>query len=207
MRGSFFVEVPVRYHTVEKGRPGEYTFVMGPVLSGRAATPGAKLLGAYLKELRKRRDESLRAVASETGISNAYLSQLENNKRGKVPSVKILGALARHFDVQLDTLLFVSGLRQAPHDGATRKLTDRQRLQLLLRHPAFASVGLGVAELRWLSDEVVRTWMNFARALENHTGETGEGLEALVMAVQARVVEVEGEGNDEHEENHHADQA
>ena len=196
----------MRYHTVEEGHFGEYTFVMGPVVSGRTAKPGAKLLGDYLKELRSRRKESLRSVAAATGISNAYFSQLENNKRGKVPSVKVLSALAQHFDVQLDTLLFVSGLRRSPQREPQGELTDRQQLELLLRHPAFALVVVGSGDLRWMSDEVVRGWMDFARTLESNLRQTGEGLEALQKASLSMVVQGEDTGGKRLKEGEDEDQ-
>ena len=58
-----------------------------------------KSLGSTLKELREIHRFTLRQVEEATGISNAYLSQLENDKIAK-PS----------YNVELDTLLAAAGI-------------------------------------------------------------------------------------------------
>lgn len=62
------------------------------------------LLGATLKEARKNVGLTLRQVEEVTEISNAYLSQLENEKI-KNPSVNILSKLSSLYKVSLKTLL------------------------------------------------------------------------------------------------------
>ncbi len=61
-------------------------------------------LGETLKKSRKTIGYTLMAVEELTGISNAYLSQLENNKI-KNPSVNILSKLSSTYKVSLKTLL------------------------------------------------------------------------------------------------------
>ncbi|PZP49405.1 MAG: XRE family transcriptional regulator [Pseudopedobacter saltans] len=61
-------------------------------------------LGIVLKEARKNVVLTLRQVEEMTGISNAYLSQLENDKI-KNPSVNILSKLSSLYKVSLKTLL------------------------------------------------------------------------------------------------------
>lgn len=61
-------------------------------------------LGKSLKESRKNVGLTLRQVEEMTGISNAYLSQLENDKI-KNPSVNILSKLSSLYKVSLKTLL------------------------------------------------------------------------------------------------------
>lgn len=61
-------------------------------------------LGATLKEARKNVGLTLRQVEDMTDISNAYLSQLENDKI-KNPSVNILSKLSSLYKVSLKTLL------------------------------------------------------------------------------------------------------
>lgn len=73
----------------------------------RKLTPPARstedvTFGARLAEMRGRRGLSLRALADIAGISNPYLSQLENDH--SIPSAKVLHALARHFGVSMDYL-------------------------------------------------------------------------------------------------------
>lgn len=61
-------------------------------------------LGATLKDARKNVGLTLRQVEDMTGVSNAYLSQLENEKI-KNPSVHILSKLSSLYKVSLKTLL------------------------------------------------------------------------------------------------------
>ncbi|MWB94022.1 helix-turn-helix domain-containing protein [Flavobacterium sp. GA093] len=61
-------------------------------------------LGASLKDARKNVGLTLRQVEEMTDISNAYLSQLENDKI-KNPSVNILSKLSSLYKVSLKTLL------------------------------------------------------------------------------------------------------
>ncbi len=65
-------------------------------------------LGSYLKSLREARTLSLREVEQKTGISNAFLSQLESGKV-KHPSPLILYKLAEHYGVPYEGLMERAG--------------------------------------------------------------------------------------------------
>ena len=65
-------------------------------------------LGALLKKTRKIWTLTLRDVQKKTGISNAYLSQLENNKIAN-PFPKILHQLAKLYELSYDTLMSLAG--------------------------------------------------------------------------------------------------
>lgn len=54
--------------------------------------------GAYLKKLRKEKGLSIRRLEEMSGVSNAYLSQLENGKRG-LPSPEILKKIHQPLEV------------------------------------------------------------------------------------------------------------
>lgn len=66
-------------------------------------------LGAALKQARVFKKLALRAVEDMTGISNAYLSQLENDKIKK-PSADILHKLATTYNLDFNYLLHIAGL-------------------------------------------------------------------------------------------------
>jgi transcriptional regulator with XRE-family HTH domain len=68
-----------------------------------------KSLGATLKEARELIPFTLRQVEDATGISNAYLSQLENDKIKK-PSANVLYKLASIYKIELNSLLSASGI-------------------------------------------------------------------------------------------------
>ena len=60
---------------------------------------------------------TLRQVEEATGISNSYLSQLENDKI-KRPSANVLYKLASIYNIELDSLLSAAGIIQK--EGHTR---------------------------------------------------------------------------------------
>lgn len=85
-----------------------------------------------LKELRKQRDLTLRQVEEATGISNAYLSQLENGKI-RHPSAQVLYALSKLYGCNIEDLLIAAGMikndeRVIP---IKPKQTLEQRIELL----------------------------------------------------------------------------
>lgn len=79
-------------------------------------------LGAGLKAAREARNLSLRQVEDATGISNAYLSQLENDKVKK-PSPHFLHKLALLYDVPYELLMESAGyIKPAEENHGPRTL-------------------------------------------------------------------------------------
>lgn len=68
-----------------------------------------KSLGETLKERRELMALTLRQVEEAIGVSNAYISQLENDKIKK-PSANVLYKLATLYQVELDVLLIACGI-------------------------------------------------------------------------------------------------
>jgi len=68
----------------------------------------SETLGGYLKKVRKQNTLTLRAIEERTGISNAYLSQLENNKI-VCPSPTILYKLAKCYEISYEQLMKLAG--------------------------------------------------------------------------------------------------
>jgi len=66
-------------------------------------------LGSVIRQARDLKTLSLRSVEEMTGISNAYLSQLENDKIKK-PSADILHKLANLYKIDFNYLLHIAGL-------------------------------------------------------------------------------------------------
>jgi transcriptional regulator with XRE-family HTH domain len=65
-------------------------------------------LGQFLRTIRGSKGLSLRAVESASGISNAYLSQLESDKI-KRPSPVVLHKLSEVFGISYTRLLSLAG--------------------------------------------------------------------------------------------------
>lgn len=68
-----------------------------------------KSLGKTLKDSRELIPLTLRQVEEATGISNAYLSQLENDKI-KSPSANVLYKLSSLYNIELNQLLYAAGI-------------------------------------------------------------------------------------------------
>lgn len=88
-----------------------------PIVNAQTTLPQSQSLGEGLKVARELRNLSLRQVEEATGISNPYLSQLENNKVKK-PSPHFLHKLAALYDIPYEMLMESAGYiqRKAP-DG------------------------------------------------------------------------------------------
>ena len=104
-------------------------------------------LGDYLRNLRDTRRMTLREVEQASGVSNAYLSQLENGKL-KRPSPHILHKLSGVFGIPYERLMEKAGyLDPKPLGG--KKSRRRGRL------PTFAPEDLTPGEeeelLRYLA--------------------------------------------------------
>lgn len=68
-----------------------------------------KSLGSTLKQARESIALTLREVEEASGISNAYLSQLENDKIKK-PSANVLYKLSNVYNLDLNILLAAAGI-------------------------------------------------------------------------------------------------
>ncbi len=81
-------------------------------------------IGELLRELRG--TKTLRQVEADTGITNAYLSNIELGL--KKPGMKTLAKLGFYYQVPLDHLLHVAGLQdQAPEPAQQESALDLRR--------------------------------------------------------------------------------
>jgi transcriptional regulator with XRE-family HTH domain len=111
-----------------------------------------KKLGSYLRRVRKERSLTLRIVEERTGISNAYLSQLENQKIGD-PSPRILHKLAECYGISYERLM---GLAEYP-----TLIPEEKKLQ-----PSFRS-GASLDGLTAEEKERVEEFVQFLRSRRN----------------------------------------
>lgn len=78
------------------------------------ASGSGQPLGEYLRHLRAAKQLTLRDVEESAGVSNAYLSQLEQGKITK-PSPHILHKLAAFYQIPYETLMEKAGyIKRAP---------------------------------------------------------------------------------------------
>jgi transcriptional regulator with XRE-family HTH domain len=89
-------------------------------------------LPKVLRDIRALRGHSLRLVEGATGISNAYLSQLERGDAQK-PSPDKLQALAKFYDVPYTDLMRAAGYLQRTEqtEGATTERASAVQAALM----------------------------------------------------------------------------
>ncbi|MGN8046031.1 helix-turn-helix domain-containing protein [Bacillus sp. 22190] len=61
-------------------------------------------IGFAVKRLRLKKKKTVEEAAKEIGISQSYLSRIENNSQ--IPSVKVINKIADYFDVHSSYLFF-----------------------------------------------------------------------------------------------------
>ncbi len=111
-------------------------------------------LAEKLTWLRKLSGKTLRAVEAETGISNAYLSQIENGKAEK-PRPHVLHKLAECYGARYEELMTVA--------GHLARSDERQEEDPELTEIKLMSAGL--------SDEEKKMLKRFIRFLQQSRGE------------------------------------
>lgn len=85
----------------------------------------ANNFGLYIRKLRNDREMTIRQLELYSGVSNSYLSQLENGKRG-IPSPKILEKLSKGLKVPYNELLIKAGYADESHiDSERDKIIQR----------------------------------------------------------------------------------
>ena len=92
--------------------------------------------GQFLKSLRERRHMSLRDVERESGVSNAYIAQLEKGDRPP-PRPNTLKKLAKAYNVTVRELLLRAGYLDEPEVTATEEERIEAAFQYVLADPDY----------------------------------------------------------------------
>jgi len=103
---------------------------------GERRTMEESNFGHFLKSLRDRQRMSLRDVEKESGVSNAYIAQLEKGDR-PAPSPDILKKLARAYNVTVRELLLRAGYLDEPEVTATEEERIEAAFQYVLADPDY----------------------------------------------------------------------
>jgi HTH-type transcriptional regulator, competence development regulator len=90
----------------------------------------------FLKSLRERQRMSLRDVEKESGVSNAYIAQLEKGDR-PAPSPDILKKLAHVYNITVRELLMRAGYLDEPEVSATEEERIEAAFQYVLADPDY----------------------------------------------------------------------
>ena len=90
----------------------------------------------YLKSLRKRQRMSLREAERESGVSNAYIAQIERGDRPP-PSPDILRKLAPAFKVTVRELLEAAGYLEEPETKMSEEEMVNRAYRYAVEDPEF----------------------------------------------------------------------
>jgi transcriptional regulator with XRE-family HTH domain len=92
--------------------------------------------GHYLKSLRENRHLSIRAAERLSGVSNAYITQMEKGDRA-APGPEILRKLARAYNVTMRELLMRAGYLDEPEVTATEEERVEAAFQYAMADPDY----------------------------------------------------------------------
>lgn len=92
--------------------------------------------GSFLKSLRDKGHMSLRDAERESGVSNAYIAQMEKGDRPP-PSPDILKKLAQAYNVTVRELLMRAGYLDEPEVAATEEERIEAAFQYVLADPDY----------------------------------------------------------------------
>jgi transcriptional regulator with XRE-family HTH domain len=106
-------------------------------------TGAVRDVGRYIREQRRQAELSLRNLASQAGVSNPYLSQIERGLRQ--PSAKILKDIAKALRISAETLYLRAGILDAETEEGDLvaailrepRLTERQKQVLIEIYESF----------------------------------------------------------------------
>jgi len=100
-------------------------------------TKGVFPFGEFLKDLRDKKGVTLKQVEEGTGMSNAYISQLETGTRRRLPAPDKLKALADYFNVSIQELLEKAGYVGSEEVGETREQKIEKAFAHVISDPDF----------------------------------------------------------------------
>ena len=113
-----------------------------------------------LRDIRKRKGFTIREVSERSGVSAAYISQIENNQRS-TPSPDILYKLSEGLQSSYNELMRLAGYLEHPAER------DEQRVELIsLRHflrenaVSLDGVELSEADKQWIEDVLTVLFRN-----------------------------------------------
>jgi transcriptional regulator with XRE-family HTH domain len=104
-------------------------------------------VGRYIREQRRQAELSLRKLASQAGVSNPYLSQIERGLRQ--PSARILKDIAKALRISAETLYVRAGILDQEAEATDLEvailrdphLTERQKQVLIDVYRSFRVEG------------------------------------------------------------------
>lgn len=98
-----------------------------------------------LRDLRKLKGFTIRDLADRSGVSTAYISQLENGNRG-IPSPEVLMKLSEGLNISYSELMEIAGYLESKHKR-NEQLKDPVNLRRFIRENDLMFDGFVLSEL------------------------------------------------------------
>ncbi|MCU6794819.1 MULTISPECIES: helix-turn-helix domain-containing protein [Paenibacillus] len=100
-----------------------------------------------LRDMRKLKGFTIRELADRSGVSSAYISQMENGNRG-VPSPDVLMKLSEGLNTPYSNLMEIAGYLEQPQDSERSKdyVKPRVNLRRFLRDNELSFDGVELTE-------------------------------------------------------------
>jgi len=149
--------------------------------------------GNYLKELRARKGVSLKKVEEATGISNAYLSQLETGVRRRIPTSKRLNALADYYNVSIQQLLQKAGYYKKNGLMETEEEKIKKGFLKAIGDPVF-KYGMRLKNKNDLD------YMRFINEMYKELTKKNETLFSILLGIQLYEIVLKSKKKDEYSE-------
>lgn len=124
----------------------------------------ASEFGKYLRGLRKSKKMTIRQLELYAGVSNAYLSHIENGKRG-IPSPDILKKLSTPLGVDYDELMEKAGYIEDNNKEAKKEAAEKllEYLELELTNEEIKDRLTFKVDSMTLSNEEMDEFIDFVR--------------------------------------------
>lgn len=129
----------------------------------------ASNFGAYLKAVRERRQWTTRQAAAKFGVSQAYISKLENQERKQAPGEALVRRVADVYGLDFREVMHEAGYRFDIPPSLELKITVDQAFRKLVEDPRFRPSGYHPDEERFLApivrQQMVDLALNVARVV------------------------------------------
>ncbi|MCS7460114.1 helix-turn-helix transcriptional regulator [Paenibacillus doosanensis] len=128
-----------------------------------------------LRDMRKLKGFTIRELADRSGVSAAYISQLENGNRG-VPSPDVLMKLSEGLNTPYSELMEIAGYLEANvprSDNVSKPLVNLRRL-LRENELIFDGIHLSEQDKEWIERMLTALFWRDKKRLEEAAGESGD---------------------------------
>ena len=134
--------------------------------------------GGYLKTVRERKGWTTRDAAARFGVSQAYISKLENQVRKQAPGEDLIGRVAEVYGLDVREVMHEAGYRFDIPRSLELKVSVDEAFRRLLNEPRFRPAGFQPDDERFFAPIVKQQIVDLALNVARAVGEEGLDLEA-----------------------------